>query len=507
MAVAWRPGMESTALNILFITADQWRGDCLSGIGHPVVKTPNLDRLARDAVLFARHFSTMTPCGPSRACLHTGTYGFNHRSIRNGTPLDTRHTTTAQELRKAGQDPVLFGYTDTSIDPRGIPATDPRLLSYEGVAPGYRPVCLMLESALPWLEHLRAKGYGDLTIDEVYEGPLGAPALFRAEDSETAFLTDQAIAYLDERRPHPFFLHLSYIKPHPPFVAAAPWNASVDPRELPPPRRHPTPAQEGRTHPWLAAHLQRPLGSWFRKHFAGTEELVGPDLATMRAIYLGLIEEVDHHVGRLLDHLAKSGQLDDTLVVFTADHGEMAGDHWMLGKSGFFPQAFHVPLIARHPNGARGQVVRAFTEHVDLMPTFLQAAGLPVPLQCDGHALSGFLTGTPPSSWREAVHYEHDIGELETGWHRTALGLDDHSCGLATRFDGRHALVQFAALPPLLFDHAADPDWLVDRAQDPAYAMVRAQMASGMLSWRMRYADRRLSSGLLTPFGPVGRFE
>ncbi|WP_027135187.1 alkaline phosphatase family protein [Geminicoccus roseus] len=494
-------------MNILFITADQWRGDCLSALGHPAVRTPNLDRLAADGVMFTRHFSNMTPCGPSRACLHTGMYGFNHRSIRNGTPLDRRHATLAEELRRAGADPVLLGYTDTSVDPRGLAATDPRLTSYEGVAPGYRPVCLLLEDNRPWLDHLRAKGYGDLSVDEVYQGHLGEPARFRAEDSETAFLTDRAIAYLDERQPHPFVMHLSYIKPHPPFVAAAPWHASVDPANLPPLRRQPSPALEGRLHPWLAAHLERPLGAWFRRHFAGSADLDGLALDRMRAVYLGLVEEVDHHVGRLLDHLAATGRLDDTLVVFTADHGEMAGDHWMIGKSGFFPQAFHVPLIARLPGGARGRRVEAFTEHVDLMPSLLEAAGLPVPLQCDGHALTGFLRGLEPRAWRQAVHYEHDVGDLETGWHRTALGLDDHACGVAVRLDRRHALVQFAALPPLLFDHAADPDWLVDRAADPACAGVRAEMASAMLSWRMRYAERRLSSGLLTPSGPIGRFE
>jgi arylsulfatase A-like enzyme len=496
-----------TDVNVLFITADQWRGDCLSRIGHPAIKTPHLDRLAEDGVMFTRHFSNMTPCGPSRACLHTGMYGFNHRSIRNGTPLDARHTTLAQELRKASLDPVLFGYTDTSVDPRGVAATDPRLLSYEGVAPGYRPVCLMLEDALPWTDHLRQRGYGDLGVDDVYVGELGAPALFRAEDSETAFLTDQAIAFLDRRRPHQFFVHLSYIKPHPPLVAAAPWHASIDFRDLPGLRRHPCPADEGKLHPWLAAHLERPLGSWFRQYFNGTADLDGEPLSLMRRVYGGLIEEVDHHVGRLVEHLARTGQLDETLIVFTADHGEMAGDHWMIGKSGFFPQAFHVPLIVRHPRGARGRLVERFTEHVDLMPTLLEAGRLPIPLQCDGHALTPFLLGEDPANWREAVHYEHDVGDPETDWHRTTLGLDDHECGLAVRFDGRHALIHFTGLPPLVFDHGRDPGWLVDRASDPSCALIRAELSGGMLSWRMRYADRRLSSSLLTPLGPIGRFE
>ena len=80
-------------MNVLFVTADQWRGDCLSCVGHPVVRTPNLDRLAADGVLFTRHYAQATPCGPSRASLHTGLYALNHRSITNGTPLDARHKT------------------------------------------------------------------------------------------------------------------------------------------------------------------------------------------------------------------------------------------------------------------------------------------------------------------------------------------------------------------------------------------------------------------------------
>jgi arylsulfatase A-like enzyme len=97
-------------MNLLFITADQWRGDCLSCVGHPVVRTPNLDRLAADGVLFTRHHGQATPCGPSRASLHTGLYALNHRSITNGTPLDARHKTLAGLLRQADHDLVLFGY-------------------------------------------------------------------------------------------------------------------------------------------------------------------------------------------------------------------------------------------------------------------------------------------------------------------------------------------------------------------------------------------------------------
>ena len=107
-------------LNVLFITADQWRWECLSALGHPMVKTPNLDALAREGVLFASHYANAVPCGPSRTSLHTGMYLQNHRSGTNGTPLEARHTNWAKEAAAAGYDPVLFGYTDTSLDPREL---------------------------------------------------------------------------------------------------------------------------------------------------------------------------------------------------------------------------------------------------------------------------------------------------------------------------------------------------------------------------------------------------
>ncbi|MBL8703937.1 MAG: sulfatase-like hydrolase/transferase, partial [Rhodospirillales bacterium] len=123
--------------NVLLITADQWRAECLSSLGHPTVKTPHLDALAREGVTFTRHYTQCVPCGPSRTSLLTGMYMMNHRSLRNGTPLDARFTSLALEMRKLGYDPALIGYTDTSLDPRGRPDKDPMLHTYAGTMPGF----------------------------------------------------------------------------------------------------------------------------------------------------------------------------------------------------------------------------------------------------------------------------------------------------------------------------------------------------------------------------------
>jgi arylsulfatase A-like enzyme len=130
------------APNVLLITLDQFRGDCLSAAGHPLVRTPHLDELASHGVRFARHYSQSSPCSPGRASLYTGTYQMNHRVVANGTPLDARFDNVALAARRAGRSPVLFGYTDQSIDPRVADGPDdPRLNNYEGVLPGFE--CLL----------------------------------------------------------------------------------------------------------------------------------------------------------------------------------------------------------------------------------------------------------------------------------------------------------------------------------------------------------------------------
>src|SRR3954452_17331637 len=412
-------------LNILLITADQWRGDAMGALGHPCARTPVLDRLAGESVTFTRHHGQTTPCGPARASLLTGLYACNHRSITNGTPLDVRHKTLATELGRAGYDCVLFGYTDASADPRAVPPDSPWLRTFEGVAPGFRVGLRLAEDVQPWLDQLAERGYGRLTREDVHSGPLGAPARFRAENSETAFPADRFLAWLGRPPPRqPWLAHLTFLRPHPPLIATEPWNSLIPPSATPPATRAPSSAEEGRLHPWLAAHLARPYARDFR--LTGIErpaDLDDATLARLRAVYFGLVAEVDHHVGRVLEALARRDLLERTLVVVTSDHGEMLGDHWMLGKSGFFPQAFHVPLIVRAPEGVCGRRVTALTEHVDLMPTVLDASLLPIPRQCDGQTLSEFLTTEPQRKWRATAHWEHDFRDLVTGTYERALDL------------------------------------------------------------------------------------
>jgi arylsulfatase A-like enzyme len=503
-------GPMSRPRNLLFVTADQWRGDCMTG--HPVVRTPHLDALAAEGVRFRNHFAQAAPCGPSRASMHTGMYLQNHRSGTNGTPLDARHTNWALELRSRGHDPVLFGYTDTSQDPRTLPVDDPRLTSYEGLLPGIRPVVEMGTYPYAWADWLAERGYpkpddsielytrkADVTEWE-HGGPAPAPLAIPAEHHDTAFMVGSVIEYLREQGDAPWCVHLSLLRPHPPWIAPSPYNERYDPAAPPGFHRAPSREEEAAQHPWLAYQLGRP----------GARSPDEPRLRRLRASYWGLMSEVDDQLGRLLGFLKQSGHWDDTLVVFTSDHGEQMGDHWLLGKSGYFDESFHIPLIVRDPrpeaDATRGAQVDAFTENIDLMPTLLESFSCPVPVQCDGRSLLRFVEcGAPPARWRGEVHWEYDFRDAEDGEAEKALDLTLHQCSLNVIRDERYKYVHFTALPPLFFDRRDDPHELVDRAHDPAYQSLVLEFAQRMLSWRMNHDEQTLTHMTLTSSGVVER--
>ena len=221
----------------------------------------------------------------------------------------------------------------------------------------------------------------------------------------------------------------------------------------------------------------------------------------IRATYYGMINQVEDCFQKLIDHLKAEGTYDETLIVLTSDHGEMLGDHWMLGKSGFFDQAVHVPLIVRDPreaaDAARGRVVEAFTESVDVMPTILNLLRAPVPRQCDGVPLTAWLEGRTPTRWRDAVHHEFDFRDLVLKKAEHRLDLRSDECSMSVLRDEHYKYVHFAALPPLFYDLRDDPDQLLNRANDPAYAPLVAEYAQKMLSWRMMNDERVLTYHLI----------
>ena len=493
--------------NILFITIDQLRADTLNGPLAACVDTPNLDRLKREGVSFSNHFSVTVPCGPSRASLLTGLYAMNHRSIRNGTPLADHHATLASEARKVGYEPLLFGYTDTTPDPTHIHPADPALLEYEGAANGFREIIEMrFEKSLAWRAHLVAQGYKFLLKGKgetlpVYrpvpaEGRpprIADPAIYAAKDSDTAFLTDKTIEALTIRQDTSWFAHMTFIRPHPPFVAPAPYNKLIDPSALP------ISNSQRWDHPffdaWFGAPSQK--GIWWGFNGECTK-ITKADTARLRAVYLGLIAEVDFHLGRIFDWLDKTKQMKNTLVVVTSDHGEMLGDKMMWGKESVFEPAYHIPLIIRDPHNrdAAGRQVKAITESIDITPTILEWIGQAVPPAMDGRSLAPLMQRGKTLDWRDAAFMEIDFAEpTRTTRFQATWGLPERSCNAAIIREARWKYVHFnGGIAPMLFDLKADPQETTNLAADPAHANDVARLAQKMLDRRMERGNRRLTS-------------
>jgi arylsulfatase A-like enzyme len=509
--------------NVLFITVDQWRGDCLSAVGHPVLRTPALDRLASRGTLFANHWANAAPCGPSRACLYTGTYLHHNRSVNNGTPLDARFTNVALLARAAGYDPVLFGYTDTSLDPRTLPSDDPRLRSYEQVLPGFRAVVHdpWEAGSRQWGAWLAARGIEvpDHPL-ELYQpvpgfagserhGSTWAPTRFAAEHSETAFIVGEVTGWLERHAGQPFFVHASFIRPHPPRRNPAGYHDLYDADDLPPFTGAATKAEEASAHPLNEILMYLPV--------AGSPE-DEVERRQMRATYYGAQREVDDQLGRLFDYLDRSGLASSTLVVLTSDHGEMGGDHWLFEKLGYWDESFHVPLIVVDPEAAadpvRGRVVGAFTESVDVLPTICRWLGIEIPLQADGFPLQPFIwageadADEPPEHWRREAHWSWNFSNPVSRAAEQLLGIPMAHCSLDVARGKDIKYVQFAAaadhLPPLLFDLVADPDQRQDLVPSGRASELGWLASQRLNQWRMRNDERTLSGTMLTGSrGPV----
>ncbi len=474
-------------MNVLLITLDQFRADM---VDHALVATPSLDRLRVSGVHFARHFAQAAPCAPGRASLYTGMYQANHRVVGNGTPLDHRFDNVARLARRAGMTPVLFGYTDQGIDPRmATGPDDPRLEDYSGVLPGFDLGLWMPDSQAPWLAWLEDLGYGTFPN---YIAALAAEPDRPSIHSLSTFVTDAFLEW-HERQDAPWFAHLSHLRPHPPYAAAGEFATMYDPADV---GDSLAPAPEADRH-----HLHELT--------MGLDVCAAPateaERRHMRTQYFGMVSEVDAQVGRVLDQLEHMGQMDDTLIILTSDHGEQLGDHGLREKLGFFPESYAIGCIVHDPRSpqAHGTRVDHFTENIDILPTIAVALGVDIPVQVDGLPLQPFLAGEEPEWWRTAAHWEWDWRAMVLGFMAPGWPLDRRleRMNLAVVCDADGAYVHFGDGTWLFFDLRADQTWRTT-SQEPARVLTYAQ---AMLGWRQEHLERTMTDLLLEP-GRPGRW-
>ena len=310
----------------------------------------------------------------------------------------------------------------------------------------------------------------------------GLAARVKAEHSETAYVTDRAIDFIAEAGADAWCLHLSYIKPHWPYIAPAPYHALYGPNAIAAANRHPDELDD--PHPVVSAFTRHDEGRAFA------------DEATRRTVipaYMGLIKEVDDNLGRLFALLAKNGRIADTMIVFTSDHGDYLGDHWLGEKEMFHEESVRIPMIVCDPDDAadatRGTRDDRLVEAIDLVPTFVEAVGGAVAGErLEGRSLLPLLRAAPGEPWRDAVFAEADYAFREA---RVELGRGprDARAYMVRTADWKY--VHFEGYRPQLFDLRTDPRELKDLGADPAHAAVRAELHERLFAWLRRRKTRR----------------
>jgi arylsulfatase A-like enzyme len=482
--------MPPTQPNIVCFVTDQMRADHLGCTGNPDIKTPNVDRLADEGVVFTESFVANVVCMPNRACMFTGRYPKANGVRENGIPLQPNPDVLPDVLRRAGYQTASFG--KIHLAPFGGKKE-------HGLAPHE-----LVESKEFWdgggelpqpyhgLEHVYFVGghvyyvFGHYKRDldaidpALYAGyskagalvpPSGAPDSWKLSIPEelhyNTFIADHAIDYIrarDARRP--FFIWCSFPDPHHPFAAPRPWCDMYDPNAITfKPARRDGEIDE--------------LPPYFRACYEGHQVTSGLewDMRTVTdehyretlAHTYGMVSMVDHNVGRVVAALDELGLLDNTIIVFLSDHADMMGDHW-LGKKGpfLFRSLARVPTVWRLPKrfGAHGET-DTLVSSVDLMPTLLDLCGVDCPPGVQGRSYKTVLTtGQGPA--RDWIYIEFDeqyLGDRlrqirSKDWAITYFANNDHG---------------------MLFDLERDPDELHNLWDSPAHQAVKRDLLVELL--------------------------
>ena len=508
--------------NILLIMCDQLRWDYLSCYGHPYLETPNIDRLAARGVRFTRAYCQAPLCGPSRASIHTGRYMSSHGAMANEDPLKLGELTLGDYMRDLGLSPVLVGKMEVTgaraalarlgVDPDGDAG---RAVVNGGFEPFEKLEGLYPDPILPprlgYNDYLRRRGYTGDNPWELYANSAtgedgrrvsgwnmrhaGRPARVAEAHSETAFTTDRAIEFIeqtpDDRR---WCLHLSYIKPHWPYLAPAPYHALHT-------RDHVLPAvradcEREDPHPVYRAFMQQDYSGSFSR--GEVRERVIPT-------YMGLVRQVDDHLGRLFRCLEERGLTERTMIAFTSDHGDYLGDHWLGEKDLFHECSARVPMIVCDPSpeadATRGTVDDRFVEAVDLLPTFVQFAGGEVRAErVEGRSLLGALRGEAEPDWRDCAISEIDFSDRGP---RTLLDVHPWECRAHMLRTDRWKYVLHERFRPQLFDLDDDPQELVDLGEEPGYENVRRELHERLFTWFRRRRNRtEMPADFLLGMGP-----
>ncbi len=358
--------------NVLVFFTDQQRGDTIGALGNPVIRTPNIDRLVREGTAFRRAYTASPVCVSARCSTIYGQYPMHTGCYDNTIMPQDERTSYMGALTEAGYRTHGIGKCHFTPVRDALRGFQTRERQEELVRDPDTD-----DDFLPWL---RANGFDHLTDPHGVRGEMyyvPQPAQMPAKYHPTQWIGDRAVSFVtdSERNQQPWYLFTSFIHPHPPFAPPAPWHKLYRAPLMPLPKVPPN-------HEALQLHINR-IQNRYKYRDQGIDQNL---MRNMKAHYYACVSFIDYQVGRVLDALEETGQLDNTLIMYLSDHGEYLGDYECFGKRGMHDSASRVPMIARMPGlFEAGAVVDEPTSLVDVAPTILAATGARI----DDHALDG----------------------------------------------------------------------------------------------------------------------
>jgi choline-sulfatase len=425
--------------NILFICSDQHSGHALAANGHPIVKTPHLDKLAAEGVNFQYAYCGNPVCAPGRACMMTGKFASDVGSFCNSTPFNGSELTWGNRLRDSGYDCWATGKMD-----------------------------LWHDKDLGFREVGTSHGHSeDPDITSLFRAPVcfrpgerdNINGSFSDRPSPDQPKVDRALAFLREeskRSGKPWCAYVGLSKPHPK------WNAAERYRELYPVENVPVPS-------WPEGHLERRhMAFQTLANFKNIQTPIPAErIRRARAAYFACVTEVDELIGKLLTELDRTGQRENTVIVYTSDHGEMLGDHGLWLKNVLLENAVRIPMIVAGPKLPQGKAVSIPVAHVDLIATLLEIGGASREGGLRGYSLIPMARG-------------------ESGSHPSFALSESHSEGNCTGSfmirKGAWKYIYFTGGDPLLFNLKSDPGEFLNLAGDPKYKSVRDELHADLRS-------------------------
>ena len=426
--------------NLLFILSDEHNKKVTGAYGHPLIRTPHLDRLAARGTRFTAAYTNCPICVPARAALATGRYVHAVKCWDNAIAYDGTPPAWGHRLMAQGHRAVSIGklhYTRNSPAANGF---DEEILPLH-IVDGLGDLLGLIRDELPVRTGSRKLG----------------PEAARGESEYTAYdraITDAAVRWLREdaarHRDRPWALYVGYVAPHFPLVAPAEFFDLYPENEVPWPSQY--------------AEGERPRHPFLEAMRASMQYDSGFTDAAMvrRAItaYFGLVSFLDHNIGRVLAALEQAGLMGDTRIVYSSDHGDNLGARGMWGKSTMFEESAGIPLIVAGEGVPAGRVSEVPVTLVDMYQTIVQGVG------ATPHADDAHLPG-------------QSLFEIANGAARERVILSEYHAAAAIAASymirhGKYKYVHYVGMAPMLYDLAADPDELHDRGQDPGYAQVLA---------------------------------